>query len=158
MEGNSKISFAVITDLNQIASVTLVHPVDSAALSLNAFLLLANTDVTYRGEKLFISSTGQTEVIYLLIEYFLNTHYSAHNITSFACFYLSITHRSHLRPKCSQTGQPVRQQSAVPDYNKHMGSVDKSDQMVLVNSSVRCTRRVLGYSLRYSTSTRVASC
>jgi len=38
-----------------------------------------------------------------------------------------------------QTGQPVSKPVAVLDYNKHMGSVDKSDQMVLVNSSTRKT-------------------
>ena len=38
-----------------------------------------------------------------------------------------------------QTGQLVSKPAAVLDYNKHMGSVDKSDQMVLVNSSVRKT-------------------
>jgi len=38
-----------------------------------------------------------------------------------------------------QTGQSVCKPAAVLDYNKHMGSVDKSDQMVLVNSSVRKT-------------------
>lgn len=40
-----------------------------------------------------------------------------------------------------QTGQPVAKPTAVLDYNKHMRSVDKSHQMVLVNSSVSKTLR-----------------
>ena len=37
------------------------------------------------------------------------------------------------------TGEQVRKPTAIIDYNKHTGSVDKSDQMVLLNSSVRKT-------------------
>lgn len=40
-----------------------------------------------------------------------------------------------------QTGQPISKPKAIIDYNHHMGSVDKPDQLVLVNSSVRKTRK-----------------
>ena len=83
VEGTAEISFAAITDANQIARVTLLglHPVGSAAVSINAFLLLANTDVTHRGEKVFVSSTSQTK-IYLtspFVRFVTDTFFPAKN-------------------------------------------------------------------------------
>lgn len=40
---------------------------------------------------------------------------------------------------CKKTGQQIQKPKAIMDYNEHMGSVDQSDQMVLLNSSVRKT-------------------
>jgi len=37
------------------------------------------------------------------------------------------------------SGQPILKPTAIQDYNKHMGAVDKSDQMVLLNTTVRKT-------------------
>jgi len=37
------------------------------------------------------------------------------------------------------SGQPVQKPKCVIEYNQHMGAVDKSDQMVLLNSTVRKT-------------------
>jgi len=37
------------------------------------------------------------------------------------------------------SGQPILKPTAIQDYNKYMGAVDKSDQMVLLNTTVRKT-------------------
>ena len=59
------------------------------------------------------------------------------------------------------TGQPVQKPVAILDYNHHMGSVDKSDQMVLVNSSarrtVKWTKKLFFHQLDLSTTTH-SSC
>jgi len=56
---------------------------------------------------------------------------------------ITTSHDSSLMPVPGKsdkiTGQPLQKPTAIQDYNQYMGVVDKSDQMVLLNSTLRKT-------------------